>query len=121
MSTKFDSQLKESEIAERESAPRVSFETAERNAVPPEPGGHDDALKEQHRSPGSSEALRARLVAVHARCEAPDRQGQELFDCPVVGGSCVRVADRNRKKLEDFFREAFHDGQILLPCWMGRR
>jgi hypothetical protein len=87
MSTKFDSQLKESEIAERESAPFFSmkwasclrtardFETAERNAVPPEPRGHDDALKEQHRSPGLSEALRARLVAVHARCEAPDRQG----------------------------------------------
>src|SRR5690348_9196163 len=29
--------------------------------------------------------------------------GQKLLDCPVVGGSCVRVPDRNRKKLEEFF------------------
>ncbi len=29
--------------------------------------------------------------------------GQELLDCPVVGSSCVRVADRDRKKREEFF------------------
>ena len=29
--------------------------------------------------------------------------GQELLDRPVVGGSCVRVADRHRKKLEELF------------------
>jgi hypothetical protein len=29
--------------------------------------------------------------------------GQELLDCPVIGGSCVSVADRDRKKLEEFF------------------
>ena len=28
---------------------------------------------------------------------------KKLLDCPVVGGSCVRVPDRNRKKLEEFF------------------
>jgi hypothetical protein len=27
--------------------------------------------------------------------------GQELLDRPVVGGSCVRVPDRDRKKLEE--------------------
>ena len=29
--------------------------------------------------------------------------GQELLDCPVVGGSCVSVADRDRKKFEELF------------------
>jgi hypothetical protein len=29
--------------------------------------------------------------------------GQELLDRPVVGGSCVRVADRDRKKFEELF------------------
>ena len=29
--------------------------------------------------------------------------GQKLLDCPVVGGSRVSVADRDRKKLEEFF------------------
>jgi hypothetical protein len=28
---------------------------------------------------------------------------QELFDCPVVGGSRVSVADRDRNKLEELF------------------
>jgi hypothetical protein len=28
---------------------------------------------------------------------------QELLDCPVVGGSRVSVADRDRKKLEELF------------------
>jgi len=28
---------------------------------------------------------------------------QELLDCPVIGGSRVRVADRDRKKLEELF------------------
>jgi hypothetical protein len=31
------------------------------------------------------------------------RPGQELLDCPVVGGSCVGVADRDRKKFEELF------------------
>jgi hypothetical protein len=31
------------------------------------------------------------------------RPRQELLDCPVVGGSCVSVPDRDRKKLEEFF------------------
>jgi hypothetical protein len=31
------------------------------------------------------------------------RPGQKLLDCPVVGGSCVGVADRDRKELEEFF------------------
>ena len=31
------------------------------------------------------------------------RPGQKLLDCPVVGGSCVGVADRNRKKFEELF------------------
>ena len=29
--------------------------------------------------------------------------GQKLLDCPVVGGSCVSVADRDRKKFEELF------------------
>jgi hypothetical protein len=29
--------------------------------------------------------------------------GQELLDCPVIGGSCVSVADRNRKEFEELF------------------
>jgi len=29
--------------------------------------------------------------------------GQELLDRPVVSGSCVRVADRDSKKLEELF------------------
>jgi nucleoside-diphosphate-sugar epimerase len=29
--------------------------------------------------------------------------GQELVDCAVIGGSCVSVADRDRKKLEELF------------------
>jgi hypothetical protein len=29
--------------------------------------------------------------------------GQELLNCPVESGSCVSVADRDRKKLEEFF------------------
>ena len=29
--------------------------------------------------------------------------GQELLDRPVIGGSCVSVADRDRKKLEELF------------------
>jgi hypothetical protein len=29
--------------------------------------------------------------------------GKELLDCPVISGSSVSVADRNRKKLEEFF------------------
>ena len=29
--------------------------------------------------------------------------GQELLDCPVIGGSRVSVADRDRKKLEELF------------------
>ena len=29
--------------------------------------------------------------------------GQKLLDCPVVGGSRISVADRDRKKLEEFF------------------
>jgi hypothetical protein len=29
--------------------------------------------------------------------------GQELLNSPVIGGSCVRVADRDRKKLEELF------------------
>jgi hypothetical protein len=29
--------------------------------------------------------------------------GQELLDCPVIGGPGVRVADRDRKKLEELF------------------
>jgi hypothetical protein len=29
--------------------------------------------------------------------------GQELLDCPVVGGSCVGVPDRDRKKFEELF------------------
>ena len=37
--------------------------------------------------------------------------GQELLDCPVIGGSCVSVADRDRKKLEEF----------LAGCWAGAR
>ena len=28
---------------------------------------------------------------------------QELLDCPVVGGSCIGVADRDRKKFEELF------------------
>ena len=31
------------------------------------------------------------------------RPGQKLLNCPVIGGSCVSVADRDRKKLEEFF------------------
>jgi hypothetical protein len=31
------------------------------------------------------------------------RPGQELLDRPIIGGSCVRVADRDRKKLEELF------------------
>ena len=31
------------------------------------------------------------------------RPGQELLDRAVIGGSCVSVADRDRKKLEEFF------------------
>jgi hypothetical protein len=31
------------------------------------------------------------------------RPGQEVLDCPVVGGSCVSVANRNRKKFEELF------------------
>jgi hypothetical protein len=37
--------------------------------------------------------------------------GQELLDCPVVGGSCVSVPDRDRKKLEELFA----------GCWAGAR
>ena len=37
--------------------------------------------------------------------------GQELLDCPVVGSSCVSVADRNRKKFEEF----------LAGRWAGAR
>ena len=29
--------------------------------------------------------------------------GKKLLDCPVVRGPCVSVADRDRKKLEEFF------------------
>jgi len=29
--------------------------------------------------------------------------GQELLDCPVIGGSRVSVTDRNREKLKEFF------------------
>jgi hypothetical protein len=29
--------------------------------------------------------------------------GKKLLNRPVIGGSCVRVADRDRKKLEEFF------------------
>jgi hypothetical protein len=29
--------------------------------------------------------------------------GKKLLDRPVIGGSCVSVADRDRKKLEEFF------------------
>jgi len=29
--------------------------------------------------------------------------GQELLDRPVIGGPCVSVADRDRKKLEELF------------------
>jgi hypothetical protein len=29
--------------------------------------------------------------------------GQELLDCAIIGGSCVCVADRDRKKFEEFF------------------
>ena len=29
--------------------------------------------------------------------------GQELLDRPVIGGSCVSVPDRDRKKLEELF------------------
>jgi hypothetical protein len=29
--------------------------------------------------------------------------GQKLLNCPVVGGSCVSVADRYGKKLEELF------------------
>jgi hypothetical protein len=29
--------------------------------------------------------------------------GQELLDCLVVGGPCVRVADRHREKFKEFF------------------
>ena len=29
--------------------------------------------------------------------------GQKLLDCPVVSGSCVSVADRDRKKFEELF------------------
>jgi hypothetical protein len=29
--------------------------------------------------------------------------GQELFDCPIIGGPRVGVADRDRKKLEELF------------------
>jgi len=31
------------------------------------------------------------------------RPGQKLLDCPVISGSCVSVADRDRKKLEELF------------------
>jgi hypothetical protein len=31
------------------------------------------------------------------------RPGQELLDCPVIGSPGVGVADRNRKKLKEFF------------------
>ena len=31
------------------------------------------------------------------------RPGQELLDCPVVGGSCISVADRDSEKLEELF------------------
>jgi hypothetical protein len=31
------------------------------------------------------------------------RPGQELLDRPVISRPCVRVADRNRKKLEELF------------------
>jgi hypothetical protein len=27
--------------------------------------------------------------------------GQELLDCPVVGGSCVGIPDRDREKFEE--------------------
>jgi hypothetical protein len=30
--------------------------------------------------------------------------GQELLDCPVVGGPCVRVADRDREEFEEPLR-----------------
>ena len=29
--------------------------------------------------------------------------GQKLLDCPIVGGSCVGVPDRDREKLEELF------------------
>ena len=29
--------------------------------------------------------------------------GQKLFDGPVIGGSCVSVADRDGKKFEELF------------------
>ena len=32
------------------------------------------------------------------------RPGQELLDCPVVGGSCISVADRDRKISKNFLR-----------------
>jgi len=35
--------------------------------------------------------------------------GKKLLDCPVVGGSCISVADRDGKKLEEFFSR----------CWAG--
>jgi hypothetical protein len=30
--------------------------------------------------------------------------GKELLDCPVVGGPCVRVADRDREEFEEPLR-----------------
>jgi hypothetical protein len=35
--------------------------------------------------------------------------GQELLDCPVISGSCVRVADRDREKFEE----------LLAGLWAG--
>ena len=29
--------------------------------------------------------------------------GKKLLDCPVIGGSCVSVADRDRKKFKELF------------------
>jgi hypothetical protein len=51
--------------------------------------------------------------------------GQELLDCAIVGGSCVSVANRDRKKLEELlasrWRGARYDGGSWCRFQLKRR
>ena len=85
------------------------IEMLQRQAAPPTVKQHPDGrhvLLDRGRRGLALQGLdvggyRDRLNVFEVLIAGALRPGQELLDCPVVGGSCVSVADWDREKFEE--------------------
>lgn len=109
-------------LCRTESAPRVSFETAERGAAVV-------ALQEQHRPPGAPEALRARLVAVHLRRQAPSHRSRHQPKWCLENRSAPAFRGRQRPDVprggaEGAFRNSSRSARVrggFLSSWRSSK